>query len=89
MTTDTHFGYVQRLIKLPILALRGLNGFIESKMPLLKRSRTIASYRSKLAHGQTYKVNKDVADVILARLKDTKKRRAAKQHATADARLKA
>ncbi len=86
MIPTTLIGYVQSLARIPILG--ELVAWTEGKMPALKRANSIANYRSKLAHGQTYVLKKDAADAVLARLKQSKKRRAEKR-ADADSRVKA
>jgi hypothetical protein len=53
--------------------------FLEKIMALPKRSDSLASYRSQLAHGQTYKMGKEDAASLLRKLKDDKKRRAEKK----------
>jgi hypothetical protein len=56
-------------------------------MALLKRSDSLASHRSRLAHGQTYKMSKkEDSASLLRKLKDDKKRRSEKKRVLEHAR---
>lgn len=86
MSSAILIGYVGRAIDKVRLAMHAIFRFLEGKMPLLKRSSSLASYRSQLAHGETYKMSKEDAASLLRKLKDDKKRRSEKKRVLEHAR---
>jgi hypothetical protein len=59
--------------------MHALKRILEKIMALPKRSDSLASYRSQLAHGQTNKMSKEDAASLVRKLKEDKKRRAEKK----------
>lgn len=76
MSSVTNFGFVGRPIDKARTHMHRTLGFLERIMRLLKRSDSLASYRSQTAHGETYKLSKDDAASLLRKLKADKQRRA-------------
>jgi hypothetical protein len=80
MSSVTTSGYAGRAIDKVRTAMHVVFRFLERNMPsLLKRSSSLASYRSRVAHGETYKLSKDDAQSLLRKLKEDKRRRAEKK----------
>jgi hypothetical protein len=88
MRTVVLFGYAGQTIDKVRTAMHAIWRFLEGKMPLLKRSNSLASYRSQLVHGETYKMSKEDAASLLRKLKDDKKRRSEKKRELEHARQK-
>jgi hypothetical protein len=59
--------------------MHAIKRLLEKIMALPKRSDSLASYRSRLAHGETYKLSKDDAQNLLRKLKEDKRKRAEKK----------
>lgn len=59
--------------------MHAIRRILEKMMALGKRSDSLASYRSQLAHGQTYKMSKEDSQSLLRKLKSDKQRRAEKK----------
>jgi hypothetical protein len=72
-------GYAGRTIDKVRTAMHGIFRFLVGKMPLLKRSSSLSSYRSRMAHGETLKLSKDDAQSLLRKLKEDKRRRVEKK----------
>jgi hypothetical protein len=72
-------GYAGRTIDKVRTAMHGIYRFLEWTMRPLKRSDSLASYRSRMAHGETYKLSKDDAQSLLRKLKEDKRRRVEKK----------
>jgi hypothetical protein len=81
MSSVTGFGYAGRLIDKARTKMHGILKFLErlKAMALLKRSDSLASYRSRAAHGETYQMSKESAQSLVRKLKEDKKRRAEKK----------
>jgi len=79
MNSVTSSGSAGRLIDKIGTAMHVIRRFLEKTMALLKRSDSLASYRSQMAHGQTYKMSKEDAASLVRKLKEDKKRRAEKK----------
>jgi hypothetical protein len=79
MSLVTTSGYAGRAIDKVRTAMHDIFRFLEERMPLLKRSSSLSSYRSRMAHGETYKLSKDDARSLLRKLKEDKRRRAEKK----------
>lgn len=81
MSSVTSSGYAGRLIDKIGTAMHVMKRILEKigKMALLKRSDSLASYRSRVAHGETYKLSKDDAQSLLRKLKEDKRRRVEKK----------
>jgi hypothetical protein len=79
MRTGVLIGYAGRLIDNIGTAMHVIRRILEKIMALPKRSDSLASYRSQLAHGQTYKMGKEDAASLVRKLKADKKRRAEKK----------
>lgn len=79
MRTAELIGFAGRLIDKIGTAMHVIRRILERIMALPKRSNSLASYRSQLAHGQTYKMSKDDAANLIKRLKADKRRRSEKK----------
>ncbi|MGY3131571.1 hypothetical protein ACVMIH_006877 [Bradyrhizobium sp. USDA 4503] len=79
MRTAIPIGSAGRLIDKIGTAMHVIGRILERIMALAKRSDSLASYRSKLAHGKTYKMDQELADALLRKLRQDKKRRAEKK----------
>ena len=81
MSSVTDFGYAGRLIDKARTKMHVISRFIErlKAMAVLKRSDSLASYRSQRAHGETYQMSKESAQSLVRKLKEDKKRRAEKK----------
>lgn len=81
MNSVTSSGYAGRLIDKIGTAMHAIKRILKKMkaMALPKRSDSLASYRSRTAHGETYKVSKDDSQRLLRKLKEDKRRRAEKK----------
>jgi len=86
MRTVGPIGCAGRTIDKVRTAMHAIWRFLERKMPLLKRLDSLASHRSRLAHGQTYKMSKEDSASLLRKLRDDKKRRSEKKRELEHAR---
>jgi hypothetical protein len=87
MSSVTNSGYAGRLIDKIGTAMQVISRILEKlmTMALPKRSDSLASYRSRSAHGETYQLKKDEAQALFRKLKEDKRRRAEKKRLLEDA----